>query len=424
MTAHRLPYGHGFLDVDLTTAAAAGHDVETVAPCVVAPAADPLAEVASALAGAALPPYRGGGCAIAINDTTRPIPHDILLPPLLDRLERAGVAREDIRLIVATGTHAPVPGHRFSDIVPRAILDRYRVTSHDAHADARLASLGETSRGTPILINRDYLEAAIRVVVGAIEPHQFVGFSGGVKSAAVGLAGYPTIVRNHSMMTHPQAQIGRYDDNPVRQDLEEIGARIGVHLALNVILGAEKRLIRALAGPPLAVMQQGMPLVRRLNQVEVARPFDLMIVSPGGHPKDINLYQAQKALAHAALVTRPGGTILLAAACPEGTGSEAYEAWMRQPGLTSHQAVIQRFTQEGYRIGPHKAFQISRDASRFRVLLRSDLPVAFVEGLLLTPVADVQQALADAIARLAPPARIGLMPLANTTIPVLATTPA
>ena len=421
MSTHRLPYGRGFLEIELSPPSARGHVVETLAPRAVAPAGDPIAEVESALHDASLPEYRGGGCAIAINDATRPIPHDILLPPLLRRLARAGVAPGDILLIIATGTHAVVPSSRFGDVVPQAILERYRVTSHDAHDEARLSHLGETSRGTPIWINRDYLDAEVRVVVGAIEPHQFVGFSGGVKSAAVGLGGYATIVRNHSMMTHPLAQIGRYDDNPVRQDMEEMGARIGVHLALNVILGERKRVIRALAGPPLEVMQRGIPLIRSLNQVEVERPFDLMIVSPGGHPKDINLYQAQKALAHAALVTRPGGTILLAAACPEGTGSQAYEEWMRQPGLTSHEAVIRRFTQEGYRIGPHKAFQISRDASRFRVLFHSDMPAELVERLLLAPAPDFPRAVEDAVGRLAPGSRIGIMPFANATIPVVAT---
>jgi nickel-dependent lactate racemase len=241
-----------------------------------------------------------------------------------------------------------------------------------------------------------------------------------VKSAAIGLAGYETVVRNHSMMSHPLAQLGRYDDNPCRQDIEEIGARVGVHLALNVVLDDRKRIVRALAGPPVDLMRRGIPLVRALNQVEVDRPFDLVLASPGGHPKDVNLYQAQKALAHAALVTRPGATILVTAACPEGTGSDSYERWMSDARMTSHEAVIRRFAEEGYRIGPHKAFQISRDAARFRVLLHTEMPAALVARLLLTPAPDLDSALADAVAALPPGGRIGLMPFANATIPVIA----
>ncbi|MCX6550591.1 MAG: nickel-dependent lactate racemase [Acidobacteria bacterium] len=419
MAIHRLPYGHGFLECDLAPAAAMGHSVETIEPAAAAPAADPAAEVEAALQAVSLPEYRGGGCAIAVNDRTRPVPHDVLLPPLLRRLERAGVPPDDVLIVIATGTHPVTPETQFREVVPLDILRRYRVVSHDARDEGGLAFLGTTSRGTPVWVNRAYLERELRVVVGVIEPHQFVGFSGGVKSASIGLAGYATVGHNHSMMSHPLSQLGRYDDNPCRQDIEDIGARIGIHLALNVILGDGKRIIRALAGPPVDVMRAGIPLVRGINQVEVDAPFDLMIVSPGGHPKDVNVYQAQKALAHAALVTRPGGTILLAAACPDGTGSQAYDDWMRHPDMTSHAAVIERFAREGYHIGPHKAFQISRDASRFTVLLHSAMAPAFVARLLLDPIPDVQAAIARAIAELQPGSRIGVMPRANATIPVL-----
>jgi nickel-dependent lactate racemase len=416
MTTYHLPYGHGTLAFDLPHA---GPIVEVVEPASAAADADPAAAVAAALASVPPPAYRGGGCAIAINDRTRPVPHAVLLPPLLRWLEAAGVPAGDVLFIIATGTHAPTPPAQFGDTVPAGILAGYRVVSHDAHDEAGLSDLGVTARGTPIRINRAYLACALRVVVGVIEPHQFMGFSGGVKSAAIGLAGYATVTANHSMMSRPGADIGRYDDNPCRQDIEDIGAAIGVHLALNVILAEGKRIVRALAGDPVDVMRRGIPLVRRLNQVEVAAPFDLAIVSPGGHPKDVNVYQAQKALAHAALVTRPGGTILLAAACPDGTGSAAYEAWMDDPALTSPAAVLERFAREGYRIGPHKAFQIARDASRVTLRVHSAMAPALSARLLLPPAPDFQAAVDEAVARLAPDARIGILPRANATIPVL-----
>jgi nickel-dependent lactate racemase len=149
-----------------------------------------------------------------------------------------------------------------------------------------------------------------------------------------------------------------------------------------------------------------------------------MIVSPGGHPKDINLYQAQKGLAHAALVTKDGGTIVLIAACPEGTGRHSYERWME--GVTSYQAVFERFQREGFRIGPHKAYQIARDAARVRVLFVTQMPSDLVRRLLLTPVGSPNEAVdvvSDGLALEGPVAnrdlRVGLMSWANATIPVL-----
>jgi len=257
------------------------------------------------------------------------------------------------------------------------------------------------------------------MVVGNLEPHQFMGFSGGVKSAAIGLAGRATINHNHAMMMSAAARLGSYEDNPARQDVEEIGRRMRVDFALNAVLNGDKRIVDVLAGDPLAVMRAGIPKVRAICQIPVRQPFDLTIASPGGHPKDINVYQAQKALAHAALITRPGGTILLVAACPEGTGSQSYEAWIMGHALESHQAVIDAFAREEFRVGPHKAYQIARDAARARVLLVSEMPPDFVRRLLLEPVESLDAAIRLALRDLPPGASIAVLPAANATIPLL-----
>ena len=191
----------------------------------------------------------------------------------------------------------------------------------EAEQDLRDLVQWVKKRGTPVWVNRRFVEADLRIVVGNIEPHQFQGFSGGVKSAAIGLAGRETVNHNHAMMTDPLAQLGRYDDNPARQDVEEIGRLIGIHVVLNAILNEKKKIMHVVAGEPAAVMEIGIPLSRKVCQVAIAAPFNLVIASPGGHPKDINVYQTQKALAHANLITRDGGMVILAAACPEGSGS-------------------------------------------------------------------------------------------------------
>jgi nickel-dependent lactate racemase len=267
-------------------------------------------------------------------------------------------------------------------------------------------------------VNRHFVEADLRIVVGNIEPHQFQGFSGGVKSAAIGLTGRDTVNHNHAMMTDPRAQLGCYADNPARQDVEEIGRLIGVHLALNAILNGRKEIVRVIAGKPRAVMEAGIPLSREVCQVAVAAPFDLVIASPGGHPKDLNLYQSQKALAHASLVTCDEGTVIVAAACPERTGSKSYEAWMK--GVRSYEEVFARFEREGFHVGPHKAYQIARDAARVRVFLVSDMAPDFVRTLLLTPAPSIDEALAMALSDCSSDVRVGIMPLASSTMPYTA----
>jgi nickel-dependent lactate racemase len=356
--------------------------------------------------------------AIAINDKTRPVPHADLLPPLLRRLNSIGISSENIRFIIANGAHPPMKSNEYSKILPQEILSTYKVHSHDATDKNLLVWKGTTSRGTPIWINKYFIDADLRIVVGNIEPHQFQGFSGGVKSAAIGLAGEETINKNHAMMISENARLGEYDRNPARQDIEEIGRCIGVNFALNAILNQEKRVVQVIAGTPQEVMKAGIPVAKQVCQVNVGFAYDLIIASPGGHPKDINLYQAQKSLAHARLIIKAGGTIILAAACPEGTGSQHYENWVRR--YKSHEQVIENFRREGFQLGVHKAFQISRDAVNIKLWLLSEMPTELVRSLILEPLENLDSGISKILAGdTLGSTRIGIMPYANTTIPFL-----
>ncbi len=419
MAEFKIPYGKS----QLTLTLADSLNVQLLAPASVKPLGDPQRAVREALAnplgGVRLEDFKHArSVAIAINDKTRPVPHKILLPPLLEQLESLGVPPSAVTFVVATGLHGAMADEEMTGIVPDAILARYRVVSHDSSNEASLVELGKTRRGTLIQVNRIFVEADLRIVVGNVEPHQFMGFSGGVKTAAIGLAGPETINANHALMLDPRSDLARHDDNPARQEVEEIGKRIGVHFALNDVINEKKEIVRVFAGDPVAVMMAGMPVVREIYQAVVAEPMDLMIVSPGGHPKDINLYQAQKALGHAARVTREGGTIILVAACPDGTGSEAYESWVA--GMESQAAVIERFRKEGYRIGPHKAFQLARDTVKRRFAMVTEMDEALMKKLLLTRAKSLDEAVAVALKELPPGGTIGILPWANATIPRLA----
>jgi nickel-dependent lactate racemase len=419
MSEFTIPYGKGHLHFHLPE----GIEAKVVVPLETPAAPDPAGAVKAALAapigGVDLADFRGArSAAIAVNDKTRPVPHQYLLPPLLRCLEDLGLPPAAIQLIIATGTHPPMTPEEYPRVIPEEILARYRVVCHDGDDRENLLHLGTTSRGSPVWVNRHFVEADLRIVVGNIEPHQFQGFSGGVKSAAIGLTGRDTVNHNHAMMTDPRAQLGCYADNPARQDVEEIGRLIGVHLALNAILNGRKEIVRVIAGKPRAVMEAGIPLSREVCQVAIAAPFDLVIASPGGHPKDLNLYQSQKALAHASLVTCDEGTVIVAAACPEGTGSKSYEAWMK--GVRSYEEVFARFEREGFHVGPHKAYQIARDAARVRVFLVSDMAPDFVRTLLLTPAPSIDEALAMTLSDCSSDVRVGIMPLASSTMPYTA----
>lgn len=418
MFNYKLPYGNRWIDFSIGS----NYQVD-----VILPEDTPAAEHPQQLVRAALSTPLGDGnlenflgaqsVAIAINDKTRPVPHQYLLPPLLERLEALGFKPNQILLLIATGTHIPMQPEEFSQVLPDEIIRRYPVVSHDCDDQGNLAHFGISSKGTPITINRLFSQADLRIVVGNIEPHHFMGFSGGVKSAIIGLGGRDTININHTMLIDPNARIAEYENNPTRQDIEEIGEIVGVHFALNAILNQQREIVHVLAGSPLEVMHQGISLARKVCQTPAKGKYDLVIASPGGYPKDINLYQAQKGLSHASLITRDGGTVILAAECAEGVGSSGYEKFMA--GVTTSDQVFDKIKAQGFSVGPHKAIQFARELKRIQLVIVSNIPAATIRGLLLTPAATIEEAIHIATGLTPGIEKVGVLPKAINTIPII-----
>lgn len=413
----RIKYGTNKLDLVLPDY----FSVDTILPQDTPAAVDPHLSAREAVRSPlnfAFHAFRGvKSAAIAINDKTRPVPHDVLLPPILQKLGDLGIPPHAVTLIIASGTHSPMREAEYAQILPREILRKYRVIVHDCDDRQNLVSLGRSSRGTPILINRTFADSDLRIVVGNIEPHHFMGFSGGVKSASIGLAGRETITINHSLMLDRDSRAGEFDKNKMRQEVEEIGRICGVHFALNAILNNDRQIVKVYAGDPYSVMEQGVKLVRTVCQTEVNRKYDLVIASAGGSPKDLNLYQSQKALVNAARIVKNGGVIILAAECIEGIGSYSLEEFME--GVHSWHEVIVKFEQAGFQVGPHKALQMAHIAQRAKIILVSSIDAQKVKELLLIHASSIQQAISMAEPNLVANSSIAILPLAVTTIPDL-----
>lgn len=357
-----------------------------------------------------------GTVAIAINDKTRPVPNNVLIPPILNKLSNLGFKPEQITFFIATGTHIPMNPEEFQLLLPTEIIEKYKIVSHDCDNTSNLQYLGETSRKTRVWVNSAFYSSNIKILIGNIEPHHFMGYSGGAKTAGIGLTGRETINQNHAMLVDPNSTFGVYESNPTRLDLEEIGDFIKIDAALNVVMNSAKQIIHAVMGTPRDVMEKGIPLSRQICQTKVKTgQFDLVLASPGGYPKDINLYQSQKGLSHAASITRNGGCVILAAQCIEGIGSNSYEAFME--GVTSTSQVYAKLNREGFRVGPHKSLQFAREQDRIRIIIVSNISPARLDRLLLESSETIESAFQKALAALPPSPRIAVMPRATNTIP-------
>lgn len=322
--------------------------------------------------------------AIGINDKTRPVPYEKMVPPLLEFISRTNPNNPTITWISATGTHKPLTANELDNLLPVNVRGNSKIISHDCDDEANLAYLGNTKAGTPLKINRIFMGADIKILLGSIEPHHFMGYSGGVKTAVIGLASRETIRRNHAMLTSPLATTGSFAANPCRVDVEEMGELVGVDLCLNVVLDTDKRTRAAFFGNPREVINRGIDFSKNISQVSVGSKYDLVIVSCGGYPKDINLYQAQKAVSNAAMITADGGEVILIAECREGHGSDPYYDFMQ--GLNSFEEVIDKFDHDGFKIGPHKAFLIARQLKRIQISVVSNMSDQLTQKLLLTPL--------------------------------------
>lgn len=383
MTEFSLPYGNSHITVNIPAAC----HVDVLSPDII----QPLSDIGQSIRGAIANPLgirkltdfpNTASIGIAINDKTRPVPQPNPLYALLKYLEDIGFSKDTISLFVGSGAHEPMTCDEFSRILTADTINQYRVIVHDCD-HSPMADLGISSYGTPIQMNADFLNCDIKISVGNIEPHHFMGFSGGIKTAVIGLASRQMITVNHAGLTHPHAQSGAYHINPLRQDIEEIGRIAGVGFALGSVLDESKSVSMIFFGDPTEVMKAAIPLVRRIFGVKVSKPYDLVIASPGGAPKDINLYQSQKGLTHAARITRDGGWVLLLAECPEGSGSPSYETYVASKD--SHQTIIKEFQSGYFKVGPHKALQIAREAIRVNIVLVSDIDPQQVKQWKLTP---------------------------------------
>ncbi len=365
-------------------------------------------------------PCSGKTIAIAINDQTRPLPHAQILPALLEYLTEKGAENERITFYIATGTHRKLTEDEISRVLPGNLSKEYRIQCHQCDDNENLSYLGTTQYGTPVYANRAYFQSDVKIVVGSIEPHHFMGFSGGMKTAAIGLTGRETIQQNHSMLPDPNARMGLYNDNPMRMDVEEIGRMIGVQYALNVILDDSKRIIHAFWGDPQRVMQAGIPLSLQSCQLGIPQEkcrFDLVIASAGGYPKDINLYQSQKALTNSCLFSKKDGVIILAAGCRDGAGNEKFVQYMQ--GKTGWQQVLEDFPTRPFEIGPHKAYQLAQQVKEHTIILVSQMAPDEVRKYMLLPAGDMQSALQLAAEFLPAQYRTAILPYATHSMPIL-----
>jgi len=365
----------------------------------------------------------GDKVVIAHTDITRPTPNDRILPVLLAELLTAGIARQDITLINALGTHRRQTEAELRAMLGDDILSNYRCLQHDAYDDANLVSLGTTSLGHPVRLNRHFVEADARILTGFIEPHFFAGYSGGPKGILPALAGAESVLTNHrrEMIAHPKAAWAVTEGNPIWEEMREMALRANPTFLLNVALNAQRQITGVFAGDLLAAHAAGCAFVKQNAMAPVDTLFDIVVTTNSGYPLDQSLYQAVKGMSAASQIVRQGGAIIIAAACEDGLPDHGKYAALLREGA-SPQGVLDLLARPGFNEQDQWQVQIQAMLQLHAdVYVYSDnLTDQQIRGALFQPCRDIEGTAAKLQEKYGPTARICVMPEGPQTLAYLA----
>jgi nickel-dependent lactate racemase len=356
--------------------------------------------------------------AIVVDDFTRNTPTYIMLPPVLAELKAAGVKDENVTVIFGCGTHRAVKPQEAKRILGEEILNHIKTVSHNCNAQD-LVPIGKTKHGTHVRVNPLFAEADVKVLVGDVGFHYYAGYGGGRKSVMPAISCKETISHNHAMLLEPKAHTGILEGNPVHEDMTEAARLAKVDFILNVVTNSKNEIVKAFAGDLEQAFLDATKLVDEIYRVTVDRRADIVVVSPGGYPADINLYQAYKALDSALEVTKRGGTIIMVAECAEGHGNQVFYDWMmRLQDLKKMEREVKRH----FELGGHKAYYLLKALKSHAIILVSSLPDYYANDVFkLKTARAVNDALRETLKTVGTQAKVWTIPQGNFTLPEVKT---
>ena len=355
--------------------------------------------------------------AIVVDDATRKAPSETMLLPVLAELNGAGVKDENVTVIFGCGTHRAVKPEEAEQLLGQEAVKRVKTISHCCTATADLVHVGNTkTHGTKVYVNRAFADADIKILLGDVGFHYYAGYGGGRKSILPAVCGEETIKQNHAMLLSANARTGILHDNPVHVDMTEAARLTKVDFIVNIVENKKGEIVKAFAGDLEAAFLEAVKLVDEMYRITIDRRADIVVVSAGGYPADMNLYQAYKGLDNALDAVKRGGVIILVAECPEGHGNQVFYDWMTRLGDLKN---VEHEIKRNFVFGGHKAYYLLKALQNHQVILVSSMPDYYAISIFkLKTARAVNDALADAFKIAGSASRVWAMPLGSYTLPI------
>jgi nickel-dependent lactate racemase len=352
--------------------------------------------------------------AIVVDDATRKAPSEVMLLPVLTELNTAGVKDENITVIFGCGTHRAVKPEEAIALLGEEALKRVKTISHSCSFPETVNAGTTKTYGNKIHLNRVFVEADVKVLLGDVNYHYYAGYGGGRKSILPAVCSEETIKQNHALLLHANARTGNLKDNPVHLDMTEAARLAKVDFIVNVVENKKGEIVRAFAGDLEAAFLEATKLVDEMYRVTIDRRADIIVVSAGGYPSDMDLYQAYKGLDNALDAVKRGGVIILVAECPEGNGNQVFFDWMTKFDLKNAEREIKR----NFVMGGHKAYYLLKALQNHQIILVSSLPDYYATSIFkLKTARAVNDALNEALKIAGSAARVWAMPFGSYTLP-------
>ena len=349
--------------------------------------------------------------AISVCDITRPAPNRITLPPLLKRLHAAGIPKEAVTILIATGLHRAATSEELDIILGPEIAATYHVASHDARNFASHRAVGTTRRGTPVYIDERFVAADLHITLGFIEPHLMLGFSGGRKLIVPGVAAQETIKVIHSprFMREPLATEGSIEGNLLHEELLEAASLARHDFILDVTLTQAREISGVFAGNPVKAHAAGVEFMVSTSLTPLDGLVDAVITSSAGYPLDLTFYQCLKGLTAAQHIVKPGGKMLLLAECAEGIGSPEYARQLK--GYRGHAEFLKEIENTPVEIDQWQLEKLALTGLKNEMLFYTPGAARDELGSLgSNAFGNVNDAVAALFSGLAPGARVALLP--------------
>lgn len=353
---------------------------------------------------------------IVVNDHTRPGPNKIIVNEIMERIAPKVKDGKQIKLIIATGSHRKPTREELVNILGENVIDKYEVLIHECKDEESLKYLGESLYNVPIYVNKALTECTFCIVTGLIAPHHSAGYSGGRKSIVPGLAGFNTLKIHHSLPIRPyEPAMGNIYGNPFHEVALDVALKANVKFMVNAVQNPHKQNIAFVAGDLIEAHKQGVDICKDASEVIISEKADIVIASPGGYPRDRNLYQSQKALSVAEMLGNPDCTFIISAECRDGYGEGVLKEWLS--AAANPQEVVERFKAEGYDVGSNKAFMYARAMIKGKIIIVSEyLNKDELDEMMLGWAPNLEQALEETFKKKIPN-KILVLPNAVNIIP-------